>query len=71
MRKMSYIGQAPCGCIKLAIVDNPEHAKDTAREISKAIKQGYKIRRVTCDYVRKHWDCKRHGIKAVQGVLDS
>lgn len=57
---MAYIGRADCGCIKLAIVDNPEHAKDTAKEIAKAIRQGYKIERVTCDYVRNNWDCPEH-----------
>ena len=58
--QMAYIGHAECGCIKLAIVDNPAHYKDTAREIIKAIRQGYVVERVTCEYVRQHWDCPQH-----------
>ena len=49
---MCYIGRKDCGCIVLAIVDNPEHKKDTAREVGKAIKDGLKIERVTDQFVR-------------------
>lgn len=50
----SYIGRKSCGCIVLAIVDDPDHKKDIAKEIAKAIKGGLTIERVTCQYVREN-----------------
>ncbi len=54
---MCYIGRKSCGCIELAVVDNPEHKEKTAKEIAKAIKWGLKIERVSVQYVR---DNMRH-----------
>ncbi len=58
--QMAYIAKKECGCIVLAVMDVPAHAKDTAREIGKAIRQGYSVERVTSDYVRNNWDCAEH-----------
>lgn len=52
---MAYVAKAPCGCTKYAGVDVPAAAKDNAREIAWAIKQGYAIERVTCQWVRENW----------------
>lgn len=51
---MSYIGIAKCGCIRWACVDTPDMAKQIAKDIPKIIKQGGKIERVTCEYVRQN-----------------
>ena len=54
---MSYVGRAKCGCIQIAIVDNPEHIRDVAKEVGKAIRLGYHVERVTSSWVREHWQC--------------
>lgn len=61
---MAYIGRADCGCIRMAVVDDPDHKRDVAREIAKAVKHGETVERVTCAYVREtKWtraDCSAH-----------
>lgn len=65
---MAYVAKAHCGCLKMAVVDDPKHAADTAKEVAKAIKRGYSVSRVTCEEVRNmDWYCKEH--KAKQGSL--
>ena len=49
---MSYITKKPCGCLSMAIVDNPDHKHDVAREIGEAILQGETVERVTSESVR-------------------
>ncbi len=71
---MAYIGTAPCGCIRMAIVDDPNRRREVAREIAAAIRQGEAVERVTCDYVRTtKWtrpDCAEHAKPAnAQGAL--
>lgn len=62
---MSYISKKPCGCLSMAIVDNPDHKKDVAREIAKAIRLGETIERVTLESVRTmDWECPEHRRKA-------
>ena len=53
---MAYIARKACGCIVMACVDVPlpEVRKDNAKEISKAIRDGLTIERVTCEYVRQN-----------------
>ena len=60
MTDMAYIAKKPCGCIVLAVVDNPDHRRDVAKEVAKAIREGYIIERVTADYVRENWRCYQH-----------
>ena len=50
---MAYIGRRPCGCIVFAIMDNPEHRKDVARELGKAIREGLTVERVAAEVVRQ------------------
>jgi len=58
---MSYIAKKPCGCLSMAIVDNPDHKRDTAREISKAVRLGETIERVPTETVRTmDWECPEH-----------
>ena len=72
MRKYrAYIAKKPCGCIFMAVVDNPEHRRDTAKEVAKSIRRGGIIERVTTDYVTKHWLCPKHQTEATsKEVLD-
>ena len=58
---MSYIAKKPCGCLSMAIVDNPDHKKDVAKEISKAVRLGETVERVTTETVRTmDWKCPEH-----------
>ena len=60
---MSYISKKPCGCICMAMVDNPNHKKDIAREIAKAIKLGEIIERMPTETVRiMPWKCLEHKV---------
>ena len=52
---MAYVAIAPCGCTKFAGVDIPRNADTLAEEIAHAIKQGYRIKRVTCEWVRENF----------------
>lgn len=57
---MAYIAKRECGCIVMACVDNPEHRRDTAKEVAQAIREGYVIERVSSDFVRENWFCENH-----------
>ena len=52
---MSYVGRKTCGCIVAAIIDDPDHRKEVAKEIAAWIKDGLTVERVTNDYVREHF----------------
>ena len=58
---MSYISKKPCGCLAMAVVDNPDHKKETAKEIARAIRAGETVERVTTEQVRTmNWKCLAH-----------
>ena len=58
---MSYVARKPCGCLAMAVVDNPAHAKDTAKEIAKAIRLGETVDRLPVEEVRAMpWKCSEH-----------
>ncbi len=45
----------------MAMVDNPEHKRDVAREIAKGIRQGYSFQRISTQEVREmEWTCPEH-----------
>lgn len=54
----AYIARASCGCILMAIADDPddspEEKKVTAREVAKAINRGLTVERVEAQYVRNN-----------------
>lgn len=57
---MAYIARRPCGCFCAALVDNSDHAKDTAKEVAKLIRDGYAVERVTVEAVRTGpWSCAK------------
>jgi len=69
---MSYIAKKSCGCIVAAIVDRPERKNETAREVSKWIRDGLAVERVTVEYVRENLKSCPHEMKphaAVQKEL--
>lgn len=35
---MAYLARKPCGCVPFVTVDNPDHGRQTAREIAQAIR---------------------------------
>lgn len=49
---MTYVGRNSCGCIGLLVVDSADHARDTARELARAVRQGMTIERVETEWVR-------------------
>lgn len=58
---MSYISRKSCGCLAMAVVDNPEHKRDVAREVGKAVRLGETVERVTSESVRiMEWVCPQH-----------
>lgn len=49
-----YIGRCTCGCgrMTLAVVDDPDYKKETAKAIAEAIRDGMAIERTTVGVVR-------------------
>lgn len=68
LKEPAYIGLHSCGGWVLAVVDEPTHAKKTAKEIARAIRQGYTISRIECEDLRsgkvKMCKCERKKVKA-------
>ena len=52
MSEHAYVGVKKCGCAVAAVVDNPDHAKDVAKEVADFIKSGLTIERVPVEVVR-------------------
>ena len=52
---LCYIARCLCGCggIVLAVVDTPNHKKETAKDVADAIKDGYTVELTTVGEVRK------------------
>ncbi len=46
-----YVAEKACGCTVACIVD-PEHQKDAAREVSKWLRSGLVIKRITVEEAR-------------------
>lgn len=63
---MAYVAIAPCGCTKFAGVDTPERAKTNAKEIAACVREGYRVERVTCDWVRKNFRNECAGCKPAE-----
>jgi len=48
-----YIGRIPaCGCVVAVVVDEPEHAKSTAKDVAGFIRDGLAVERMTVDEAR-------------------
>lgn len=52
---MAYIARKACGCFVWAGVDVPNRHRDNAQKAFWAMRRGYAVDRVTCQYVRDHW----------------
>lgn len=48
----AYIATAACGHVRGAIVDEPEHVKDTSKFVAVCIKQGFTISSVSVEEAR-------------------
>ncbi len=55
MMDHAYIGRCKCGQIVGAKLDNPDHLKAVSAEVSRWIREGLTIERVTNDYVRENF----------------
>jgi hypothetical protein len=42
----SYVGQLPCGCGVALVIDDPDHPKDTAKDVAEFIAQGHVVQRM-------------------------
>ena len=61
---MSYVARKPCGCVSMAIVDNPDHKREVAREVAKAVRLGETVDRLPVEDVRTMpWKCSQHSSK--------
>jgi len=61
---MSYVARKPCGCVSMAIVDNPDHKGEVAREVAKAVRLGETVDRLPVEDVRTMpWKCSQHSSK--------
>ena len=58
---MSYMSRQPCGCLGMAVVDNPDHKRDVAKEVAKAVRRGETVERVPTEDIRTTmWECPTH-----------
>jgi hypothetical protein len=63
MNEFSYIGRCPiCDGLHIAVVDAPEHKKDTAKTVKKIVESGLVLERVKTEWIRsdacKTCECK-------------
>jgi len=57
----TYIGLKDCGCLVMASVDSPDHKRETAKEIAKAIREGLNVQKLSTAFVRTMpWKCELH-----------
>lgn len=72
MNEMAYIAKCKCGGMVMAVVDLPEHKKDTAKEVASCLRAGFEIERMTVEEVRAHPFCENKGKCAEQrqGQID-
>ena len=51
--EMAYVATVPsCGCMVACTVDDPKHARDTAKEVASWVRDGLTISRHTVEAVR-------------------
>lgn len=60
MTAYAYVGISPCGCIRAASVDNPEHAAHVRRDVSAFMRAGDTIERMEVEAVRKQFCTAPH-----------
>ena len=76
--RFCYVGRQPgCGCIGLVVVDDPQHAKDTAKSVSDAVIDGLTIERMNivafradagpfgCQHDIKMAVCRKRGLNTM------
>lgn len=56
----SYVGISPCGCIRAATVDNPEHAKYVRRDVAAFMRYGDTIERMEIERARIQFCMDKH-----------
>ena len=50
-----------CDCIVAAAIDEPDHPKDTAKDVADFIRRGYRVSRHTSEEFRAmDWHCEHH-----------
>lgn len=59
---MAYVAYCKCGKMIFAAVDNEMHKKDTAKEVSKMIRKGFSINRISSAQVRISEWCMNHDL---------
>ena len=66
----SYVGIKPCGCAVAAVVDRPEWAKDTAKDVARWVRDGLRVERWSVERVRAELrECVHKTRPAEQGAL--
>ncbi len=64
MTTHSYVSISPCGCIRAATVDSPEHAKEVRRDVASFMRSGDTIERMKTEDVRVKFCFDKHPKKA-------
>jgi len=49
---MAYIGFEACGHCTFAVIDDPDHQKETYKDLAAATRRGLRVERVTADEAR-------------------
>lgn len=67
---MSYVGKAPCGCIRFAAVDLPEMERDIRKGVMDCLANGLTVERMDTASVRAaKWGCPACSKKQSQRQL--
>ena len=56
----TYIGISACGCVRAAVVDNPDHRADVRKHVTAFMRQGDTIERVKSDQIRFLFCASKH-----------
>lgn len=65
---MTYVARCICSGAVMMRVDSPDRTHDVARDVSRVIKAGYPVERMTTEQAREQPFCKNRG-KCVSGSV--
>jgi hypothetical protein len=68
-KDLAFVAYCKCGKLIACAVDDPDHTKDTAKEVAAWIRRGDKVDKMTVELVRKADWCNNRG-RCTEGKVE-